>query len=183
MTRRSSPPMTTAGRAGLVPTCPLTSSAEQPAHMPLPRGGRAATLSAINAELQALPWKLPGKRAFQSEHVLQIAVADYLDRALPPDAFWTSIDSAGRGARDGARMKRRGVKRGLPDIMILAGAPNHYTIWLELKSVTGSITKEQKAFHRIAAEHAHIYFVCRSVDAVETNLTTCGIPLRARVAA
>jgi hypothetical protein len=115
-----------------------------------------------------------------SEHQLQRAVADYLDRALPEDAFWTSIDSAGRGPIQGARMKRRGVKRGLLDALIIW---RDVTIWLELKSGKGRVTPEQAAFMRIALDAGHFATLCRSVDAVADALRFYGVPLRARIVA
>lgn len=117
---------------------------------------------------------------FQSEHVLQIAVAQYLDRALPPDAFWTSIDSAGRGPIAGARMKRRGVKRGLPDILILWSS---VTLWIELKSRKGRVSEQQDDFGWHAIRAGHHWHVCRSVDDLASRLAEYGIPLRARIAA
>jgi hypothetical protein len=106
-------------------------------------------------------------------------VAAYLDCALPVDAFWTSIDSAGRGPIAGARMKRRGVKRGLPDILVIW----HNTIWIELKSKAGRLSVEQKAFRDLVVIAGAGYAVCRSTDEVEWALLRFGIPLRARVAA
>jgi hypothetical protein len=114
------------------------------------------TYEAVMADIRkARPRRKPAGQ-FMSEHVLQIAVAEYLDRALPPDAFWTSIDSAGRGARDGARMKRRGVRKGIPDILIL---------W-------------QLEFQFRARGAGHQWYLCRSLENVAADLIKHGIPLR-----
>jgi 2-keto-3-deoxy-L-fuconate dehydrogenase len=83
---------------------------------------------------------------------LQRAVAQYLDAALPPGSWWTSIDSAGRGPIAGARMKRRGVRRGLPDILVLC---NTMTIWIELKSQRGRVSDEQWDFAMNLNVRAH----------------------------
>lgn len=120
----------------------------------------------------------PGRR-FQSEHVFQIAAAQFLNRALPTGAFWTSIDSAGRGARDGARMKARGQARGVPDILVLW---RKSTVWLELKSARGRMTPEQVDFWGHCSQAGHALFVCRSLREIDTVLISEGIPLRARVA-
>ncbi len=112
-----------------------------------------------------------------TEHQLQRAVADYLDRALPADAFWTSIDSAGRGAIAGARMKRRGVRPGTADILVLC---SRLCIWIELKVGRGALTAAQKRFAKAALAAGHYVYVCRSVDDVQAALTTM-MPLRARL--
>lgn len=122
--------------------------------------------------------KAARRRNAQPERALQEAVASFLDRALPPDAFWTSIDSAGRGARDGAKMKRRGVKRGLPDVMLLASG---LTLWIELKSAKGRLSKPQEQFHCLARNYGHEVAVCRSVAEVENVLRYLGVQLWARL--
>lgn len=113
-----------------------------------------------------------------SEHQLQRAFAQYLDRALPPDAWWTSIDSAGRGPIAGAKMKARGVRKGLLDALILW---RDETIWFELKSAKGRVTPEQRDFMNRALMAGHACYVIRNVEAVELHLMAHRIPLRARL--
>lgn len=118
-----------------------------------------------------------------SEHQLQVQVAAYLDSALPTrGCWWTSIDSAGRGAIAGARMKRRGVRRGTADIMIVSDhrKPSS-TIWVELKSATGRLTPEQKVFRDCVEQAGHLYVVARSVEAVAIMLVAAGVRLRGRL--
>lgn len=151
---------------------------------PAPRAGRTASADPLGAVVQRHPVR--PAHAFQSEHVLQMAVAQYLDRALPPDAWWTSIDSAGRGAIAGARMKRRGVKRGLPDILIIArsaGRDDRFTLWVELKSKSGRLTAEQEAFRMMAQRAGHSYGVFRSIEDIQHCLERFHVVLRAKVAA
>ena len=113
-----------------------------------------------------------------SEHQLQRQVADYLDRALPPDAFWTSIDSAGRGAIAGARMKRRGVRKGILDTLVVW---RDITLWIELKSADGRLTPDQRRFCLAVEQAGHRTRICRSLEAVYQVLLNNGIPLRARL--
>jgi hypothetical protein len=128
--------------------------------------------------------RLPGRaKRVQSEHALQRQVADYLNRALPPDAWWSSIDHAGTSRTHGGILKGRGVKRGIPDILILSGAPDNFTIWVELKSAKGQWSIEQKRFALMARNSRHEYFVCRSIEDVADSLQRLGIPLRCRIAA
>ncbi len=75
-------------------------------------------------------------------------------------------------------MKARGVKRGLPDILILHGP---LTLWLELKSAKGRTTPEQHAFFAAAYAASHHWYVVRTVEGVAFALRSHGIPLRARV--
>lgn len=118
-----------------------------------------------------------------SEHQLQVQVAQYLDSALPTrGCWWTSIDSAGRGAIAGARMKRRGVKRGTADIMVVSDHCRPWaTIWIELKSETGRLTPEQKVFRDCVEQAGHLYMVARSVETVAIMLVAAGLKLRGRL--
>lgn len=135
---------------------------------------------AIRADMGLRGADRPRKKAVQSEHDLQRQVKRYLDMALPPDAWWTSLDSAGRGPVAGAKMKARGVAKGLPDILVLW---RRSTVWLELKSAKGRMTPEQVEFWGHCSHAGHALFVCRSVAEIDTVLANEGIPLRARIAA
>ena len=116
----------------------------------------------------------------QPEHALQRAVAEFLDLALPASAFWTSIDAATRSAIEGQQKKARGVKPGIPDVLIVC---KPITLWIELKARTGSVQETQRRVMRALIANGHQWYVARSVAEVETILIRCGIPLRARMAA
>ena len=102
-----------------------------------------------------------------SEGTLQSQVAKYLDTVIRPPMVWTSID-AGAGKmrpRTARQRKNRGVKKGWPDILILAPGPN--LLGIELKDSDGKQKPEQieveRAFHGCRAW----YVLCRSVEEVE----------------
>ena len=111
-----------------------------------------------------------------SEHQFQIALAGYLHHALPLDALHTAIDHATKSASEGQQKKRRGVKRGVPDYMIVYGGR---TFWLELKAVKGVLSEDQKLFGMTLMQNGHHWNVVRSVEEVEVLLRTYDIPLRA----
>lgn len=125
-----------------------------------------------------------------SEHQIQCAVARYLDLALDgiPDCTWwavpnggtfaSRIDSSGRRVSvAAAKAKREGLKPGVSDIMVLwAGR----LICIELKTLKGRQSEEQKAWADTVTLAGAAYYVARSVEEVEEFLDTCGVPLRAR---
>ncbi len=120
-----------------------------------------------------------------TEQQLHIAVAQYLDLALPkadtalPGGIpWTTIAHGGGGKIRGALLKAMGLKPGWPDIHILfAGA--HY---IELKKEGGKLSKAQKAVHAAIRGAGGRVAVCRSIQDVEETLRDWGIPLKARAA-
>jgi hypothetical protein len=112
------------------------------------------------------------------EWALQQTVATFLARALPLEAWWTSVD-AGQGKMDliaAARRRNRGVKAGVPDVL-LCWSGQFRTI--ELKVDDGRLSENQ----RIQAEQIILAggdaTVCTSVEEVEWALKHWKWPLRA----
>lgn len=123
-----------------------------------------------------------------SEHALQIGVAQMLRTVLDPEkTWWTAIDHAARlSLRYGAERKRRGVKRGLPDIMIflidgLSTHLKHHVIGIELKTDKGRLTPEQVDTALAWTMMGHVIYVARSLEEVYEILEFCRVPMRSRM--
>ena len=99
-----------------------------------------------------------------SEEALHRAVAEYLDVVIRPPFTWTTIAHGGGGRVRGAKLKAMGLKKGWPDLLILGPGPT--LLGIELKTVAGRQTPEQReieaAFHQCKAW----YVLCRSVEEV-----------------
>jgi len=118
-----------------------------------------------------------------SEHALQVAVAHMLQLVLDPErTWWTAIDhGAGKLSRRAAgMMKARGVKRGLPDFIVMADLTVGL-IGIELKTEKGRLTPDQllirDAWHRMG----HLFFVAHSLEEVQEILEHCHVPMRRRL--
>jgi len=119
-----------------------------------------------------------------AEHALQRAVAGYLDAALISPVWWTSIDHAGQGPKHGAQLKARGVKPGVPDVLIVAPAfavGTSRNIFIELKAIGGRQSAEQKLVAQQLVECGCFYSTAYSVEQVEAILRAHEIPLRGSV--
>ena len=114
------------------------------------------------------------------EHSLQIAVAHMLELVLDPElTWWTAIDHAAQlSARYGADRKRRGVKRGLPDFIIMFGAE---VIGVELKTDKGRLSPPQVETASAWLKLAHVIYVARSLEEVHALLVRLGVPMRRRM--
>lgn len=118
----------------------------------------------------------------QPEAILQRSVVQYLSAALPAGVWWSHI---GHGARmsvfTASKLKAMGLKKGIPDLLIVPPEVGH--IWIELKAAKGRVEPDQKNWLAIlnAAPNSHA-FVCRSVEAVESALRSAGVILKARLA-
>lgn len=114
------------------------------------------------------PTMTRGKRNQQPEQLLQEAVCRYLD-TQPRILYWANnpqvITGKMTGAKMGylAKMKKRGFKKGVPDICMLV---NGKFCLLELKSEKGVVSDEQKNFLSEATRHGVSWAIIRSVDEV-----------------
>lgn len=86
------------------------------------------------------------RKARQLERELHKVIANFLDSALPPDAYWFPIPNASRrGGRQAAAMLRaKELKKGVPDIGIVYRGR---AIFIELKAGKGRLSPVQKAEH------------------------------------
>lgn len=111
------------------------------------------------------------------EQELHKTVKKYLDLILTPHSWWTTIDHAAKGRFQGQMRKARGVKKGIPDILILFAGR---TYWIELKAPDGKLSPEQKACHEAIVSAGGGVTVARSVDHVSDALARWQVPTRER---
>jgi len=112
----------------------------------------------------------------QREWADQRTYKAFFDRALPLDAYWTSIDiGRSSSAVIGMMRKARGVKAGIPDILIVWRG---VTLWIECKH-KASLTEAQKLTRDRLTQNGHRWWLARSGEDVEAALRDAGIPLRA----
>ena len=115
------------------------------------------------------------KRA-HPEKDLQKAVAQFLERALPSDAWFTSI----LGGYGKATIRAAGYKQGAPDLIVLYEG----TLFaFELKAKRGHLEQAQKETERKIEKAGGYWHEARSVAEVECILRDYGFPLRAKVSA
>ena len=100
-----------------------------------------------------------------SEHALQVAVVEYMALAVKPELYWSAIPNGGkRNLSVAVKLKREGVRRGTPDIVILL--PEGRVAWLELKVKGGSLSLEQRLFRDVCQRLGHHWAVAKSLDDV-----------------
>lgn len=132
------------------------------------------------------------KRA-EPETEFHKAVAQYLDRALPPECWWTTFPAGGGGKARGGKLKACGLKAGVADILILLPCKDALVratdlLWLELKADKGTLSPAQKSFvKRMSGFVGVSAWICKTLDDVYWALDASGIkpgaPVRGRIAA
>lgn len=99
--------------------------------------------------------------------------------AVAKSAYWTSLDHAGGGPVVGRFRKARGVRKGLPDVMVLHQGR---ALFLELKAEKGTLSESQRECHKALNYAGASVFVVRSIEDVQFALESSSIQPRARVA-
>lgn len=95
-------------------------------------------------------------------------VAAWLDWSLPKECIWWHTPNGGkRNAREAARLKRMGVKAGVPDIVIFRGCTPYF---IELKSPKGRETPTQITMNNDLRSNGIEVALCKSLDEVITQL-------------
>ena len=80
-----------------------------------------------------------------TEHDHQRIVISTIRRDYP-DLLIFAVPNIGTASpQRGARMKAEGVLAGIPDLMIARAAQGFHGLFVEMKTLTGSASKEQKS--------------------------------------
>jgi hypothetical protein len=107
------------------------------------------------------------------EDRLQSRARMFLDAYLAPPAWWSSVGHERKQTlRQGQMQKARGIKRGLPDVMVWAP---YLFFAVELKAGKNTTTDAQDGFAQAMARNQHGYAVVRSVEQLGEVLQNHGI--------
>ena len=115
------------------------------------------------------------------EAAIQRAIATYLSKVLPADAWFSAVAHGVRhGDGDdswlrGAISKGMGTKSGVPDMLVVYQGR---AMWGEVKAPDGSLTEAQRIPHSALTAAGCPVAVWRSVDDTRASLAMWGIPTR-----
>jgi hypothetical protein len=120
-------------------------------------------------------------RSEEELHRACVRWADAQSGALPElDALFHPPNGGARTAKEGARMKKMGVKAGVPDLCLPIVRPVTWTngtevaagaLWVELKSESGRLRDTQRRWRARLMKHQHCYVVCRSLGDFQAAVT------------
>ena len=114
------------------------------------------------------------RREEWSEHTKLAALLEkYLD---PSCTFWTSLENKPLSMISGIFQKKRGVRCGLPDVMVLyRHATGTVVIFIELKSRRGVASKVQKQLRLEMLPAGAVWWMARSARAALVALYRSGV--------
>lgn len=111
------------------------------------------------------------------EEVFQKAVVRFL-AAVAPDVVYYHVPNQ-RGTRKGweqGLLTAMGLRKGVADLCLVL--PGGGAGFLELKSKTGSLSKDQRDFRDAVVAAGARYAQCRTLDDVQAALTAWGVETR-----
>lgn len=113
--------------------------------------------------MAAITRELPKRRA-RPEDAVQAAVVEHLRFRHSPGVVWHSTPNERKAnEREGARLKRMGLRPGAPDLVVILPPHGRYA-GLELKSAQGRQSPNQKGFEAEAVDAGALYAVAHGVD-------------------
>ena len=115
------------------------------------------------------------RREWQEQVKLSLLLETWLN---PANTFWTATDPVASSAKSGAMRRRRGVKPGVPDILILHRGK---LVTIELKSPQGRCSLSQRAAREALLRAGAQWFECRSAAAAMWSISKAGIRFRTLV--
>lgn len=118
---------------------------------------------------------------YRSEDALHQACAGYLNARLLPPAWWTTFPAGGGGKDRGSRLKRMGMKSGVPDLLIFDPLPvmGIMGYGIELKDKDGRLLPSQiETQPRMMNAGFQIMSICRSLEEMKHQLDEWRIPIR-----
>ena len=116
--------------------------------------------------------------ARRAEWLQQMALCRLLTKWLPDDAFFTATDAVARSATSGAMRKRRGLKPGVPDVLIWCRHTGPIALELKGPSGSGRLSASQLAVREALLRANCIWWECRSANAAMAALAASGLEFR-----
>ena len=69
------------------------------------------------------------------------------------------------------KLKREGVKRGIPDIFLPCARGGSHGLFIEMKAPDGKVSPEQARVHQLLREEGYAVIVCYSLESAITLIT------------
>ena len=117
-----------------------------------------------------------GKRARRRpEALIQESVCQYLAlQERQGRLLWFAVPNGGsRNLLEAVNLKRQGTRKGIPDLVVIPKVGP--VVFIELKSASGRMSKEQSAWLESLPLFGCPVAVCRSLDEVQQFLYETGV--------
>ncbi len=69
-----------------------------------------------------------------------------------------------RNPVNGARLKKLGLKAGIPDLVLYVPNSDYYCLFIEMKNEKGRLSAKQKEYKKLLQEQGYKWELCRSKE-------------------
>jgi hypothetical protein len=108
--------------------------------------------------------KPPTESDIQTEFFLKVRL---VIKDIPDKLLYHVPNGEARERRTGSKLKRMGVVRGIPDVILAMPNKCYHSLYIEFKSCEGKQSKEQMEFQKQAEKAGSRYVICQSAyDAI-----------------
>jgi hypothetical protein len=117
-----------------------------------------------------------GRREEWNEQTkLAALLREYLD---PARTYWTALENKPLSAMSGVFQRRRGVKAGIPDVVVIFRQPSGgvFIVFVELKSRRGVASEAQKQARAEMLPAGAVWWMARSANAAMMALHLSDVP-------
>jgi len=99
-----------------------------------------------------------------SEEEIQIRVVNYITMVHPDILFCASAGGVRTGYKQAVKMKRTGYKKGFPDLQICEAVGGYHGLFLELKTLKGVASPEQKQWRADLLRRGYYAAIVKGVE-------------------
>lgn len=97
-----------------------------------------------------------------SEAAEQVTVIQYCDCKRIP--VFHIPNGGSRNTREAAHLKRQGVRPGIPDLCIPVARGAYHSLYIEMKTLKGRATDNQRGWIAELRKQGHCAYVCKGAD-------------------
>jgi hypothetical protein len=109
--------------------------------------------------------KAIGKKTTEYEDSVQKAVINYLKYAYPTVLYCASAGGVRTSYKQAVKMKQTGYVKGFPDLFIYESRNGYNGLAIELKTLKGVASPEQKEWNKRLIERGYDAHICKGFDA------------------
>ena len=101
-----------------------------------------------------------------SEERLQSEIVKYIQYQYPKVRYCASLGGIYTGPRQAMKAKRTGYSKGFPDLFVYEGRNGYHGLAIEIKTIKGTATKEQKEWIAALQKRNYKAEICKGLPAI-----------------
>ncbi len=123
----------------------------------------------VNATMSAADFRR--NHTDQDEHDLQSLCIEWFDMAYSSLLIYAIPNGGYRPIATAKKMKKEGVRRGIPDLHLPVARGEYLTLYIETKTQDGKVSDAQITMHALLRALGHCVIVPRTFEEFQSGVT------------